>query len=164
MKLYYSPIFIISLIFLTLFFIAGFVIKVPLWIAILLFVPIMQFIFHEYIHVFTGWLHGMKTEYIVCNFTTMCCRFETLPMTNPKRDLIYHRCTFAGALFQSAIYSFEITFLILSGFSLKNPMPFIFAAMLLFTFIIYDILPEQCDFMKAIRYARAQHLSPLNSK
>jgi hypothetical protein len=148
MKLYYSKSFIVSIIFMILLFISGFINKLPLWIAILLFVPIMQFTLHEYIHVFVAWFYGVKTEYVMGNFSTLCCRFESLPANYPNRDKIYSNITFAGAIFQSAIYSFEVTFLILSGLTLHNNIPFFFAGALVFCYFWYDILDERCDFRR----------------
>jgi hypothetical protein len=167
MKLYYSKTFIASIIFMILLFISGFVNKLPLWIAILLFVPILQFTLHEYIHVFTAWFYGVKTEYIVGNFATLHCRLSPLPENNPDRNRIYSNITFSGALFQSAIYSFEITILILSGLSLQINMPFLFAGALAFCYFWYDILHPQCDFRRVYNRAKilqTQPLSPLNSK
>jgi hypothetical protein len=156
MKLYYSKSFIAVLILMVGLFISGFVNKLPLWIAILLFVPILQFTLHEYIHVFTAWIYGVKTEYVMGNFVTLCCRLSPLPANHPDRDRIYSNITFSGALFQSAIYSFEITILILSGLSLQNNMPFLFAGMLAFCYFWYDILHPQCDFRRV--YNRAKKL------
>jgi hypothetical protein len=167
MKLYYSKTFIAVLILMIVLFISGFINKLPLWIAILLLVPILQFTLHEYVHVFVAWLYGVKTEYVMCNFSTLCCRFESLSANYPNRDKIYSNITFSGALFQSAIYSFEITILILSGLSLQNNMPFLFAGMLAFCYFWYDILHPQCDFRRVYNRAKqlqSQSLSRLNFK
>jgi len=151
MKLYYSKSFVAVLIFMMVLFILGFVAKLPLWISILLFAPIAEFTFHEYVHAFVAWIYGIKTEYIICNFSTMCCRFE--PILVKKQD-IYYRIVFSGALFQSAIHSFEITILVLSGLFLNNIIPFFFAGAFLFKFILYDILPDRCDLMRTINYKK----------
>lgn len=164
MKLYYSKWFVLALIVLIAFFITGFILKLPFWIAILLLVPILQFTFHEYVHAIVAWLHGAKVEYIMCNFSNMCCKLVPLPQ-GQSSNTIYYRVIFSGGLFQTAIYSFEITLLVLSGLSLHNPMPFIFAFMFLSTFIIYDIVPSRCDIRRTYNYAKwleSQHLSPLN--
>ena len=157
MKLYYSKSFIAVLALMIVLFISGFVNKLPLWIAILLFVPILQFTLHEYIHVVTAWLYGVKTEYVMCNFVTICCKLVPLPVDNLDRDRIYSNITFSGALFESAIYSFEITILILSGLSLQNNVPFFFAGALIVCYIWYDILDKQCDLRRV--YNRARNLS-----
>lgn len=153
MKLYYSKIFLACLIFLIVFFIAGFIVKLPLWIAILLFVPVMEFTFHEYVHAFVAWLYGVKTEYITFEFFKLCCVFETLPNKYPNRNQIYANITLSGSLFQTAIYSFEITFLILSGLALQINLPFFFAGALLFCYVYYDILNKECDFRRVFTWA-----------
>ena len=153
MKLYYSKTFIVAISFLTLFFISGFILKLPLWIAILLLVPVLQFTLHEYVHVAVAWAYGVKTEYVMGNFSTLCCKLESLPDDYPNRDQIYSNITFAGALFQSAIYSFEITFLLLSGLALHINLPFFFAGALGFCYFWYDILDRRCDFRRVFTLA-----------
>ena len=133
----------------------------------LLLVPLLEFLFHEYIHVLVAKFYGVKVEYIVLNVFTLFCKYKPLPNTNPDRNKIYSRITLSGALFQSAIYSFVITFLILSGLSLQNITPIICAGAFTTMFIINDILDPDCDFMRVLVYAKkieTQRLSPLTAK
>lgn len=149
-------------------FCAGLFLDLPLWIKVLLFAPVMEFTFHEHVHAFVAWLHGIKIDSIILELDKMCCRLVPLPDTNPNKDKIYARIILSGGLFQSAIYSFEVTILLLSFISLNNIIPLFFAIVLILRFNYHDIFPKNCDIRRIVEYSircgKSQRLSPLTSK
>lgn len=154
MKIYYSKSFIIFNLTLIGLFLAGFVIDVPLWVRILLLVPALEFTFHEYVHAFVAWIYNVKLDYMVLNCGNMCCNFIPLPISNPNKNKIALRIVLSGTLFQSAIYSFEVTILILSGLYLNDIIPIFFASLLVLSYFLYDILHPECDFMRVFTYIK----------
>jgi Zn-dependent protease len=168
MQVYSSKSFVAFVIVLWVVFCAGLLLPLPLWIKILLFVPLMEYTFHEYVHSFVAWLHGIKTESIILTHSKMCCKLVPLPDNDPNKDKIYARIILSGGLFQIAIYTFEITILILSFVSLNNIMPLMFAGAMGFRYNFYDVFPKNCDIRRIIAYSircgKSQPLSPLNTK
>lgn len=168
MQIHCSKSYIAFVVSLWILFCIGLFLDMPLWIKISIFAPLMEFTFHEYIHAFVAWLHGVKVDYIILDINKMTCILVPLPDTYPDKDKIYARIILSGGLFQSAIYSFEITILLLSFADTYNIIPLFFAGVMIIRYNYHDIFPKNCDIRRIVEYSircgKSQRLSPLTSK